>query len=1326
MSNIDISKYLADAQIAANDVYNNSSQRKSDRLQERTASKQERIGTYDNLVQTGYFDPTQSVVSSNNFRTIDGDTFDLGRDHSTRILGSDTYESTKSNYSQWIADPKNQDRMNRQVAALTAATGTPATYADVFAAGDKQKAEADAVLHGNLPVMLQETLLQNAGTHVMKNGKPVNYGRDLGHYTTLGGQYSNPDGTTGNGAIEVLGSNEQQALADMQKYGTAKYAGDTSEHTAANFVPVTSDDGFFDSLLRVPQAMLAGAGKSTYDLADTAVEAVGNIAARGAEATGFDSIADTVDKMDIATDKEKTSQVNSLIGYDNKHSDSIMKESGDKYVKAMKDVDLFSPSTWGNIDTEALGDSITTALSTPETAGYSFGYLAPALMGILEKGAVKLLSVAGQQSAKKVATIASSKTLSKAAKRKRIAATTRNMSLTDKSKMVLADHADALGYGAMMTNDQLDEVMVANGGERESLFKVGSMLALNAAGMKLDMASARAITTGPGAADKLVTALKGMGKTKATQVMAAVTAYAAKLGAAGLTEMPQEFTQSYIEAFNKAYGVKQADGTKMSAKEAALSEEVRTEAGQGAIAGLTSAPYMTAGASVVGKVKEGLGLAVGKAGESLQARKDAKAVDTGWKTPESIPDEDLGSAVEAIHEAEAGIERDEEQPYNREAHAAAVVKIDEREAPIAELDTDDVANLQEGQTAEILQETAKGFDHDYAMGMEVLKEQAAMAVDNGITDVHPNFVEFVKQGIGGLQADADAVLAAGGTNKAAAMQAKIDRLIPLLTANTTQELSAILNAPGMDDNTKIAQIMGSSATSTEDIDNILKSTEPTEKQKKLLELKRQTIIDVAGVKEQKLTGGGAKPGVMQWAAMLMDGKENPAAIKRINNFADGQRTKLKEFQKVIDDWDVTNGMEWTKEGNTKVYPHSDTTLQNKMHLRSNSSINSKLSSPITYKGSTYKDIGTIANLANEMENEQVRLDELQALANDTSPAAQQGAQETQTGTKGKDTSVAPVTPSAPAEDAPGTGEGPMTGQERRDNQNGSIARDIASGNGIAKDDFQHYEANKAAIDELVASINEANKPTVEDPVDTSPETPTEPVKAPEKKPEVSTPVKPDNGTDTNSITLEEAKAWKRPKMPDWLTPGKVSNWNKAVEELGAAYKKLPGLVYMADSGRTAAMRRDAKKELDALNKKITARKNTIQTLMKKPKKSDRQNRIEDAGIENSTTTTDPEQAAKDVKNAMKGDPVKVKEEDAETITELDKDYVSPDIDYAAEIAKLDAKETPVKKQPTTEDAIIAPIEEDSTTIVESINTDLDAIFNSFETDAVDGTKPCGI
>lgn len=128
-------------------------------------------------------------------KIYDGDTLLLNSDvTNTRLAGIDTYEIPHDN--DWLLNPYNQKRMEKQREQLSAELGRPVTNEDVFNRGlqDKQKlltAVAPAQV-GNLPILAN--VQQNINTNPMNKSPHNNYGRNLGTVTPLVGRYTTIDG----------------------------------------------------------------------------------------------------------------------------------------------------------------------------------------------------------------------------------------------------------------------------------------------------------------------------------------------------------------------------------------------------------------------------------------------------------------------------------------------------------------------------------------------------------------------------------------------------------------------------------------------------------------------------------------------------------------------------------------------------------------------------------------------------------------------------------------------------------------------------------------------------------------------------------------------------------------------------------------------------------------------------------------------------------------------------------------------------------------------------------------------------------------------------
>ena len=365
------------------------------------------------------------------------------------------------------------------------------------------------------------------------------------------------------------------------------------------------EKGFFNSLLRAPKAALAGLGMSVYDTVDMNVELAGDVAGRVVglvdEETGK-----TIDKyVDTGTEKQKKERVNSAIAYDSSFSESIMKASGEHVDKATEEVELFNPSTWSNLKGEELFEAAKVAFSTPETAAYSLGYIVPFMAGATEKAVVKMFGGAIKSHADDVAKIVANKTATSAEKKLAVREAEKALKPADRVKLFVAKNSDAMLMGANLNNNDMDEWITNNGGEDPSLLRMGVGWVLESVGAKIDMSSAKFAIKDSGDLAKVVgDKLRGLGESTSTKVMAKAMEYTARLAAAGVTELPQEFSQTFIQEFNKLYGTQKATDFDGGARtvgftEALLDPEVRSEALKASIAGSVGGVHMALGGMAI-------------------------------------------------------------------------------------------------------------------------------------------------------------------------------------------------------------------------------------------------------------------------------------------------------------------------------------------------------------------------------------------------------------------------------------------------------------------------------------------------------------------------------------------------------------------------------------------------------------------------------------------------------------------------------------------------------------------------------------------------------
>ena len=407
-------------------------------------------------------------------------------------------------------------------------------------------------------------------------------------------------GTRGGAALGNLANEEVSAQAALDPLQNAFAPGAKEARIAARLAELekgATEKSFLDQLISLPQAFASGAGKAAYDTVDVYTEIAGDIAG---SAVGLvnDKAGKAVDKWaDLGTEEEKTKRVNALVGYDNRFTANNMEKVGKLWDEAVKNVEFLSPSTWTNIKAGKLADAAKTAFSDIETSGYSLGYMVPALAGAFGKTGAKLAGGAVKAhydtAAANLKAVASG-TMTKEAAQDAAKESLEAMSKTDRTKLFLVNNADALQYGAMMNNDQMDEYIKNNGGEDATLLRNILGTAANAAGMKLDIGVMNSILKpSKGTAEVVGEFLKGAGEAKSRVVLGTLAELGTKAAIAGLHEMPQEWGQTFVEEFNKIYGTKDKTGKEVGVQDAVT--KASREAAVGALAGLAGGAHTSLG-----------------------------------------------------------------------------------------------------------------------------------------------------------------------------------------------------------------------------------------------------------------------------------------------------------------------------------------------------------------------------------------------------------------------------------------------------------------------------------------------------------------------------------------------------------------------------------------------------------------------------------------------------------------------------------------------------------------------------------------------------------
>ena len=395
------------------------------------------------------------------------------------------------------------------------------------------------------------------------------------------------------------------------------------------------------------------------------------------------------------------------------------------------------------------------------------------------------------------------------------------------------------------------------------------------------------------------------------------------------------------------------------------------------------------------KVKDTVSTGTNYAKSAFQANPDIdadrlKAAEKSIKTAATTSINDTTGDLEDTSPSE---------PVARDVEAEVAV-LDAKRAGSETMESLDA--VEEGDNAKLTSDS-KDFDNaleaTFSNARGDLAEVAAAREAGDETDYTAGLKTNMTEDIHRLISIAESAEKNGaGPNKLAAMKNAIEELIPLSQAQTTEELVSIIKNT-KDPEVRIANIIGSSAASLEQVETAIASGEGTAIQKSLLELKKSALKTGYKVRKEKLIGGGKKPGVIQWANTLAKGRPNDTTISKITDFVKSQQAKIGKFSGVLSAWDRENNMPWTLEENKgKEYSDNPASINNKIAIRNaTASKEARADVELTVGGKTYRGLETIAALADSMIEEQVELDTLLKITNEvsgkTSSATQEGTKE---------------------------------------------------------------------------------------------------------------------------------------------------------------------------------------------------------------------------------------------------------------------------------------------------------------------------------------------
>ena len=507
------------------------------------------------------------------------------------------------------------------------------------------------LFHGNEEGLQSRTLRAEAGNIDKYKNEKSRFG------TGVTEMYDSKLGAFGDSRDDAQ-FDEDKLLSDfiaLSGYSTG--TGTASEETSLdNFEQEVKKNAsesmdVFDIMDNVAKAFGVGASKSAYDFADTTVELIGDLAARGIE-LGSPEAAAYVDKnLDLATDKEKTEQLNELWKYNDYRSSVQMEKVAAAWNKATENVSLFDPSTWLNMDVGELATAAGEAFADIETSAYSLGYMTVALLGVVGKATKKLLSEGLQETSSIVESIAKSGA-TRAEKKAATKEVISKLSVADRTKLLVINNADVMAMGAMMNNNQLDTYMENNGGEEATLARQLTGFVANSVGMKFDLGFANSALKGKGALNSYLTKVfSTTDKGTASKMVAGSLQFATRAAAAGLKEAPQEWGQTFIESFNQVYGTKDENGNEIGAFDTA--EQAVSEANVGALYGAAGGAHMSMGGQTVNMLvdaaKGGSVALTKRASDAATKYSASKDVDTTPVETKEERKEVFKTAVRELH-----------------------------------------------------------------------------------------------------------------------------------------------------------------------------------------------------------------------------------------------------------------------------------------------------------------------------------------------------------------------------------------------------------------------------------------------------------------------------------------------------------------------------------------------------------------------------------------------------------------------------------------------------------------------------------------------------
>jgi hypothetical protein len=404
---------------------------------------------------------------------------------------------------------------------------------------------------------------------------------------------------------------------------------------------------FLDKVGNLGKAGIYGVSKSIMDIVDAVAEGGGKVAGATVGLVDKD-LGKKIDAWEgLYKEGEADKKAKSISGYTSYNADKRLDQAMNDYQEATRDVSLWDSGSWKNIKWDKVGDALLEVVQAPELIPVSLGYMAaPGAIGKLAGAAGKgLLSEKGLKAAKeandlRVEARAATDADKQWAAAQRVAEKVKEIPLSDRTKTWLMTSGVTAGtLGGAMNNEQLDAYIKENGGEEATIIRaLGGWLA-NSLAATLDYAALGKITSGGTA--NIADVMRATDKSTALKLVQGAGIATLEAAKGGLIEAPQEFIQSYVEAYNKVYGTiakdekgnviyENGEPKRVGAFEAL--EKSRDDAVVGSMAGLSMGAAMGAGkvgieavSGIKGTgISEALGSAVDKIGKGVQGSKEQK------------------------------------------------------------------------------------------------------------------------------------------------------------------------------------------------------------------------------------------------------------------------------------------------------------------------------------------------------------------------------------------------------------------------------------------------------------------------------------------------------------------------------------------------------------------------------------------------------------------------------------------------------------------------------------------------------------------------------